>query len=173
VKVLKTGQAVKAGRCIFQRRARKDGTFILRIILPSGRGLHYLNARVETEIAHRQSDGEEYERDKLMYDGIGHGVGQIGKGNKWGSVYTYGGKITENVDQASSRDTFLNGMLLADGMGMNLVFHAHDEAVCEEENNPFAPGLSDLKFCMEQVPDWAVGLLLAAEGWEGKYYRKG
>jgi DNA polymerase len=173
VKVLKTGQTVKVGKCIFQRRARKDGTFILRIILPSGRGLHYINARVETEIARRQSDGEEYERDKIMYDGIGHGVGQIGKGNKWGSVYTYGGKITENGDQGFSRDVFTHGMILADEMGMNLVFHAHDEAVAEEDDDPFAPGLSDLKFCMEFVPEYAPGLLLAAEGWEGKVYKKG
>lgn len=172
VKVLKTGQTVKAGKFIFQRRSRKDGTFILRIVLPSGRGLHYMNARVETEIAHRQSDGEEYERNKLMYDGIGHGVGQIGKGNKWGGVYTYGGKITENGDQGFSRDVFLHGMTLADEIGMSLVFHAHDEAMCEEDDDPFAPGLADLKFCVEQVPAYAPGLLLAAEGWEGKVYKK-
>jgi DNA polymerase len=173
VKVLKTGQPIRAGKCIFQRRTRKDGTFILRIVLPSGRGLHYLNARVETEIAQRQSDGEDYERDKLMYDGVGHGVGQIGKGPKWGSVYTYGGKITENGDQGFSRDVFAHGMMLADEMGMFLVFHAHDEAVSEEDDSPFAPGLSDLEFCMEQVPEYAPGLLLAAEGFETKIYRKG
>jgi DNA polymerase len=174
VKVLKSGQPVRVEQIIFQRRTRKDGTFVLRIVLPSGRGLHYMNARVETEIAQRQSDGEEYERDKLMYDGVGHGVGQIGKGNKWGSVYTYGGKITENVDQASSRDVLVHGMTLADALGMQIVMHVHDEIVCEEDAaDPFAPGLADLQYCMTEVPEWAPGLLLAAEGWEGQVYKKG
>ena len=170
VKVLKTGQAVRVGEVVFQRRKRKDGTFILRIQLPSGRGLHYINARVETEVAHRRSDGEPYDRDKLLYDGIGHGVGQMVKG--WGQVYTYGGKLTENIDQASSRDVLVNGMFLADEMGMNIVAHVHDEIICEEDDDPFAPSIQDLKWCMEQTPKWAPGLLLAAEGWEGHYYKK-
>lgn len=170
VSVLKTGKTVKAGKCVFQRKARKDGTYILRIVLPSGRGLQYLNCRVETEIAQRQSDGEDYERDKIMYDGIGHGVGQIGKG--WGSVYTYGGKLTENIDQASSRDVLVEGMFLADKIGMNIVMHVHDEIVCEEDNDPFSPGKADLEWAMTQVPEWAPGLLLAAEGWEGVCYKK-
>lgn len=170
VKCLKTGQPVRVGVVIFQRRARKDGTFILRIQLPSGRGLHYLNARVETETAQRKSDGSDYEREKLYYDGLGHGVGQIQQG--WGKVYTYGGKITENIDQAISRDILLNGMFLAEEAGANVVMHAHDELVCEEDDDPFAFGLADLKFCMESVPAWAPGLLLGAEGYESKVYRK-
>jgi len=172
IQVLKTGKSVKVGKCIFQRKARKDGTYILRIILPSGRGLHYINARVETEIAQRKSDGEDYEREKLMYDGVGHGVGQIGKGNKWGSVYTYGGKITENVDQGSSRDVLLEGLFAADELGMDIVMHCHDEIVCEQDDDPFAPGIKDLIWAMTQVPDWAPGLILAAEGFEGKVYKK-
>lgn len=172
VKTLKTGQSTKAGFCVFQRKARKDGTFILRIQLPSGRGLHYLNCRVETEIAQRKSDGEDYERDKIMYDGIGHGVGQIGKGNQWGSVYTYGGKITENDDQGISRDLLLEALFLVDEMGGNIVMHCHDEPVCEEEDSPFAFGLTDLKHCMEITPKWAPGLVLGAEGFEGRTYRK-
>ena len=171
VKVLETGKAVKAGQVIFQRRARKDGTFILRIVLPSGRGLHYMNARIELEPAQKR-DGTTYERKKLMYDGIGHGVGQIGKGTDWGPVYTYGGKITENIDQAISRDVLLNGMFLADEAGANIVMHVHDEIVCEEEDNPFAFGIRDLRICMETVPEWGDGLLLAAEGYESQIYRK-
>jgi DNA polymerase len=170
IKVIKTGQPVRVGVVIFQRRMRKDGTFILRLLLPSGRGLSYMNARVETEIAQRKSDGGDYERDKVFYDGIGHGVGQLQQG--WGKVYTYGGKFCENDDQAISRDFLVNGMFLADEMGMTIVMHAHDEIVCEEDDGPFAPGLTDLKWAMESVPEWAPGLLLAAEGFEGRVYKK-
>lgn len=170
IKVLENGTAVRVGVVIFQRRKRLDGSFILRIQLPSGRGLHYINARIEVEVAQRKSDGEEYERKKIMYDGIGHGVGQIVQG--WGKVYTYGGKITENIDQAISRDILVNGMMLADEQEMNIVMHVHDEIVCEEDDDPFACGLSDLKRAMETTPEWAPGLLLAAEGYEGKFYKK-
>jgi DNA polymerase bacteriophage-type len=173
IKVLETGKTVKAGKVIFQRKARKDGTFILRIQLPSGRGLHYMNARIEKEIAYVLSDFlTPYEKKKLMYDGIGHGVGQINKQKKWDKVYTYGGKITENVDQAISRDVLLNGMFLADEANANIVMHCHDEIVCEEEDDAFAFSLPDLKRAMETTPNWAKGLLLGAEGYEGQVYRK-
>jgi DNA polymerase bacteriophage-type len=172
LRVLETGQPVKVGKMIFQRRARKDGTFILRIVLPSGRGLHYMNARVELETAQKKN-GETYERKKLMYAGVGHGVGQVGNKTGWSeSVYTYGGKITENADQAFSRDVLLNGMFLADEAGAQIVMHVHDEIVCEEDADPFAFSLTDLKHCMETVPEWAPGLMVAAEGYEGRVYKK-
>lgn len=171
VKVLKTGVATRVGVVIFQRRARKNGTFILRLVLPSGRALHYINARVRTETAQRKSDGGDYERDKLYYDGIGHGVGQLHTG--WGEVYTYGGKLCENGDQGLSREFMLNGMILADAIGMSIILHSHDEIATEEDDDPFAPGLTDLKHCMEANPVWAPDILLGAEGYEGKVYKKG
>lgn len=171
IKVLDTGKAVRVGQVIFQRRKRKNGQFILRIILPSGRGLHYINARVETEVKQSES-GKEYERSKLMYDGIGHGVGKIGKGQVWGPVYTYGGKLTENIDQAISRDLLANSMMLVDEAQAEIVMHVHDEIVVLGDKDPFSFGLADLKRIMETNPDWAPGLELGAEGWVGKVYRK-
>jgi len=80
---------VRVGCTIFDRKKRKNGQFIMRIQLPSGRFLHYINARVER----REFEGKDgpYERDSIIYDGIGHGVGMIDEG--WGPVYTYGGKL--------------------------------------------------------------------------------
>jgi DNA polymerase bacteriophage-type len=170
VKVLKTGQAVRVGVVLFQRRSRKNGQFILRMQFPSGRGIHYINARVETETKQRQSDGTDYERDVIMYDGIGHGVGQIQQG--WGPVKTYGGKEVENGDQGISREFLVHGMILADEIGMSIILHSHDEIACEEDDSPFAPGLNDLKHCMETNPYWASGIILAAEGYEGRVYKK-
>ena len=169
IKVLETGVAVRVGDVIFQRRARKDGTFMMRIQLPSGRGLHYVNARVEKETAQKQN-GETYEKKILFYDGIGHGVGQMVQG--WGRTKTYGGKITENIVQAVSRDILLEGMFSADDMGATISMHCHDEIVCEEENDPFAFSLADLKSGMETTPIWLPGMILGAEGYEGARYRK-
>lgn len=89
LKVLKSGGKVRVGFVTFDRKKRKDGTQILRILLPSGRHIHYLNARIEARKHFK--DGEEYEKDAILYDGIGHGVGKIAKG--WGAAYMYGGKF--------------------------------------------------------------------------------
>jgi len=134
--------------------------------------LHYLNARIETEIAVSKRTGKEYERKKVMYDGIGHGVGKIGKGGKWGKVYTYGGKFVENGDQGLSRDILVEGLFLADDAGAAIVMHTHDEIVCEEDDDPFAFGLAELKTIMCTTPEWAPGLIIGAEGFEGQVYKK-
>ena len=172
IKVLETGRAVRVGPIIFSRRARKDGSVILRIELPSGRGLHYLAARVQEETAYRKSDKSEYKKKLVIYDGIGHGVGKIGKGSAWGPVKTYGGKTTENVDQGLSRDVLVEGLLSADDAGATVIMHAHDEIVCEEYDDPFAFGIMDLKRIMESPIDWAPNLTLGAEGFETRCYRK-
>jgi len=170
IEVLREGGSVQAGFVTFDRLVKKDGKFILRIKLPSGRYLHYINARLEVEIK-KSAKGREYEQVKIKYSGIGHGVGQIVTG--WGDVYTYSGKLMENIVQAISRDILAYGMQLADNMGAKIVLHVHDEIGCESDaNDPFAFNLNDLQWCMSQTPDWAPGLLLRAEGYEEKHYKK-
>jgi len=78
----------------------------------------------------------------------------------------------ENAVQAISRDDLLNSMVLADEMGFHIVGMFHDEVMCEEDDDPWAPGLSDLIWAMTQVPDWANGLILGAEGFTSKVYKK-
>lgn len=163
--VVASGGKVRVGVIEFSRKAN-----ILRITLPSGRGLHYLNPRIEMRIF-KGRDGKEREKPGVFYDGIGHGAGKIGEG--WGPVYIYGGKFAENIVQAISRDLLLHGMLLADGMGGCIVHHAHDEIVTESEDDPFAFSLNDLHWCMTEPPDWAVNLPLAADGYTSQVYKKG
>jgi hypothetical protein len=57
-------------------------------------------------------------------------------------------------------------------MGFHIVGMFHDEVMCEEDDDPWAPGLSDLVWAMTQVPDWANGLILGAEGFTSKVYKK-
>ena len=154
----------------FSRVKRKDGTFLLRIKLPSGRYLHYLNARVTSDIKKSKRTGKEYTKHSIFYDGIGHGVGATTHKIGWAPVYSYGGKLAENVTQAVSRDILAHGMRLADEIGMTIVGHVHDEIVCEEEKDGF--GLLDLKSCMSETPVWAPGLPLSADGYESKVYKK-
>jgi DNA polymerase len=168
--VIENGKPIRVGPLVFTRRSRENETVVLRIQLPSGRGLHYMNAKVRKAVK-KGRDNKEYETREIIYDGIGHGVGKIQQG--WGEVKTYGGKICENVVQAISRDVLVNGMMLADQMGAEIVMHVHDEIVVVSEDTPFSFSLADLQWCMTQIPDWAPGLPLAAEGYSGKIYKKG
>lgn len=171
LEVLKRGGRVKTNFVEFSRIKRKDGTYILRITLPSGRGIHYVNARIEPQQKEGRG-GQPYERDAIVYDGVGHGVGKTMNG--WGKTYSYGGKICENIVQAIARDVLLHSMIRADEMGAEIFLHAHDEiGTLINEDDPFGFGPSDLQAAMCETPSWAPGLPLHAEGYVSKIYRKG
>lgn len=146
------------------RKRRKDGSFILRIHLPSGRCLHYLNASLE--ITKHEGERGPYTKENFTYDGIDQ-VTRI-----WGMVRSHGGKIVENIVQAISRDVLADAMVVADDLGFEIVGHCHDEIITLTYDNQNL-GLVDLRWVMCQTPDWAPGLILNAEGYEGYVYRKG
>ena len=89
---------------------------------------------------------------------------------KWVTVNTYGGKLTENADQAISRDIMAHGMLNLDTHDIAPIMTVHDEDVSE-----IPEGEQDLEKYINyicELPDWAEGLPLKAEGWVGYRYRK-
>lgn len=163
----------------FSRITMADGGYMVRMQLPSGRALHYLNATIDQETRTGKKSGRPYTVEVLHYDGVEHSATQgadgknIKRHHKWGRVKTYGGKLAENAVQAISRDDLLNSMFLADEMGFHIWGLFHDEIAVEEEDDIFAPGLNDLVWCMVQIPDWAPGLLNGAEGYTSKVYKKG
>jgi DNA polymerase len=171
----------KGKQCVleFQRIAMKNNGWMIRIVLPSGRGLHYMNATIEAENRVSKKTGKPYTAHTIMYDGVEHSATEDASGArkkkhmKWGRVKTYGGKICENVIQAMSRDDLLNGMFEADDMGFHIWGLFHDELATEEDDDVFT-GLTvqDLIYCMTLIPWWAPGLLLGAEGWEDYVYHK-
>jgi DNA polymerase len=132
-------------------KARRDGAW-LRVRLPSGRYLCYLQPKVA-------DDGT------ISYMGVNQYTRQ------WARIKTYGGKIIENADQASSRDVLGHSMPLAEAAGYPIVLTVHDELLTEPEDSPAynAAGLGEI---MSTVPPWAKGLPLAAAGFEAYRYRK-
>jgi DNA polymerase len=128
---------------------------------------HTYNARVETVLF------GDREKDTIVYDGIGHGVGATTDKIVWGTVHTRGAKLVENGDQAISRDAELYGMMEADKRNLPIILHVHDEVGAEVEDDPFSPGLEDLVECLSTSPSWGPDLPLAAEGFTSKVYRKG
>lgn len=152
---------------------------IMRMQLPSGRYLHYLNCRIVREIVKGKNGKEDWMSDQIYYDGVEHSAveegGKVSKGAvKWGQTKTYGGKLTENAVQAFARDLLWYGARLARDMGFNIYGTFHDEiAALVNNRKPGAPGIEDLLWCMRQSPWWASKMILGAAGWEGYYYKKG
>jgi DNA polymerase len=127
----------------------KDGW--LRIKLPSGRYLSYPNATIE--------DG------RITFDGTNQYT------RKWERVETYGGKLVENIVQAVARDVFMTGMVGAEKLGYEVCIRVHDELITEvPDTDEYSVG--QLAGAMSTNPSWAVGLPLAAAGFETHRYKK-
>lgn len=94
-------------------------------------------------------------------------IGYWGWQNNWVHLETYGGKLTENLVQAVSRDLLVNAMLRLDER-YNIVMHVHDEVIIEHDND----ALEDVIEVMTQGEDWTAGLPLDADGFVCDYYRK-
>lgn len=168
ISVIVKGGSREIGPINLRRRKRTNGEYVLIIELPSGRCLHYMNARVQIKIYEGYNGA--YEKPAIIYDGIGHGVGKVNDG--WGMVYTYGGKLTENIVQAIARDVLLHGMIDADKKGAEIILHVHDEIVALVESDASKFQYKDLKESMEKCPWWAEGLPLKADGETVMYYQK-
>jgi DNA polymerase len=131
-------------------KARRDGAW-LRIRLPSGRYLCYINPKVED--------------DQITYFGINQYTRQ------WGPIKTYGGKLVENATQAFARDILAYNMPAVEAAGYEIVLSVHDELLTETPDSP-EYNHEKLSEMMAAAPSWAKGIPLAAAGFECERYRK-
>jgi len=89
---------------------------------------------------------------------------------QWVRQKTYGGKLTENIVQAIARDLMAEGMLRVEAAGYPVVMSVHDELVSEV---PIGFGsVEEYENIMSEIPDWAQGCPVAAEGWKDLRYKK-
>jgi len=91
----------------------------------------------------------------------------IYKGGKWDRVGTWGGKLAENITQATSRDVMAEAMLKLDVLGFELLLSVHDELVAKDNGR-----VEDFKTAMTTVPVWATGLPVDVEIFQSRRYRK-
>lgn len=89
-----------------------------------------------------------------------------------GVEYTYGGKLTENLIQATCRELLARAMVLAEQVGLRPVLSVHDELVCEVPEAEADDALALLEDVMCDLPDWAAGFPIGAEGFVARRYRK-
>lgn len=138
----------------------------LAILLPSGRRLFYPECKIKTKsIKGRECSVITYMGTDLT--------------GKWSELDTYGGKLTENLTQAVSRDILVYGMqTIRDRYPeVDIAGHIHDETVNEVPVDDFGEPVVSLKeICqaMASTPEWAepFGIPLNAEGFISNYYKK-
>lgn len=132
---------------------------VLYCKLPSGRKLAY-NAP-EVTITDKPWGGEGY---SLSY------MGTDPKTKQWVRQASYGGMLVENITQAIARDLMAEAMLRLEDANYNVVLTVHDEVISEIHDTVG----SVEQFCqiMSELPAWAAGCPVKAEGWRGKRYKK-
>lgn len=82
---------------------------------------------------------------------------------------TYGGKMTENIVQAIARDCLAETLRRIDQLGLQVVFHVHDEVIIDAPVDVTVERICGLM--AEPIP-WAPGLILKGAGFESDYYMK-
>ena len=90
---------------------------------------------------------------------------------QWKRLGTHGGTLVENYDQASSRDLLAEAMLRVDAdERFGLLLSIHDEVIAEAPIGTCS--LKEFETMTSEVPKWAPGMPIAAEGWIGPRLRK-
>lgn len=127
------------------------------VTLPSGRKMTYEHVKCERRIV---PDPEtRLPKSRSVYT--------AGIGNK--RVITYGGKIVENITQATAREIFGEQIVRMDDRGLPSLFTVHDEGVFECDQ-----GISkqDIEHEMSFCPTWLEGCPINAEAKEVPHYLK-
>lgn len=137
----------------------------LIITLLSGRELTYHDARLTPSTRDHHAPGEL----SITYWtwNTNPKYGPMG----WVIMSTYGGKLTENIDQAVSHDILRYAITNLRAAGYPTVLHVYDEIICEI---PHGTGsLAEFERIMATMPPWAADWpIRATGGWRGHRYRK-
>lgn len=125
--------------------------------LPSGRCIVYYDAKLKT-IRNRTS---------IIYQGTAQET------QRWEHIETYGGKLVENITQATARDCLGEAIRLLYKAGFLPAFHVHDEVVVEVKKKSLEEAEESIREIMElKGVEWTEGLILNADSYHTPYYMK-
>lgn len=130
---------------------------ILWMTLPSGRRIAYWDAQYQPS---RWKKGQKC----VSYMGVDQ------KTKKWARIETWGGKLVENLIQATARDCLRDKMLALDEAGYDIRAHVHDEVIITEPIG--ARSVEDVGKIMGAPLPWAEGLPLRGDGYDCPFYQK-
>lgn len=130
------------------------GQSFLTVQLPSGRKLFYPKPFLQEN---------RFGRMAIHYYTVGQQT------RKWEVDSTYGGKMTENIVQAIARDCLAETLQRIGRLGLQVVFHVHDEVIIDA---PMDVTVDQICGLMAEPIPWAPGLILKGAGFESNYYMK-
>lgn len=128
---------------------------ILFVGLPSGRRIAYVKPQIGTN---------KFDRPAITYMGMNQ------TSNKWERLETWGGKLTENIVQAFSRDCLAESIIRLEQRGFEVNFHVHDEVILDVPEG--VSSAEEVSAIMCEPVAWADGLPLNADGYECNFYMK-
>lgn len=131
----------------------RDGVLFAK--LPSGRKIAYWGARIR----------EGQYGPEVVYQGVDQET------HKWGWSKTYGGKLVENVVQATARDCLAEKLLEVTKRGYEVVAHVHDEMIVDAPRSR-EDAAAEIDSLMAVPIDWAPGLPLKGGTYECDFYQK-
>lgn len=148
----------------FKFHLTPDKSFLV-MVLPCKRRLYYPNPQLK-----KTTTPWGAEKDQVTYAGTDPYTRQ------WVRLDTYGGKLVENAVQATARDLLAEAMIRVDRAGLEIVLTVHDEIVCDVPadrcDGDYAAALAELEQIMCEVPVWAEGCPVAAEGYHYDRFKK-
>jgi DNA polymerase len=148
--------------CLNDRVRFKSTGGWLWLKLPSGRRLAYCQPKIVEKPAPWDKT--------LMLEGV-EAWSVNSKTRKWSKRSLYGGLLMENIVQATARDIMADAMLRAEKGGVYLpLLSVHDEVVSEAPEG--RADLKEFEKLLCDLPAWARGCPIKADGWLGPRYRK-
>lgn len=145
------------GKHISVKHSRTNRGVTMHVRLPSGRSLNYHGLKWQRYRVEDPNTKKMVSKEGWTYLNPG-GHGYIG---------TYGGRLTENVVQATARDIMAEAMIALENKGIPVVGTVHDELILEGEHE-----LSLIESIMCAPPSWAEGMPISAEGGHLRRYSK-
>lgn len=89
----------------------------------------------------------------------------------WIRMDTWGGRLVENIVQATARDILRRATINLEAAGYPIVLHVYDEIVAEVPEG--FGSVEEFERIMSTMPEFAFGWPVRAQGgWRGKRYRK-
>lgn len=160
IRVIKHGVKIKLCRCTWE--LIHSPIRALRITLPSGKMLHFVNPTVSPGPAPWNT---KQIIDKIYYYGISS------KTHQWGKIETHGASLLETITQAVAAELLKATLLELERRKMPVIFHVHDEPIAMVKKSKAQKALQVMTQVMESPPAWCQAPIKA----EGKImfrYRK-
>lgn len=157
IDTIKSGTSHTINGRIRSHLVSSGGITYLQLELPNKRSIYYCEPHMTVNRFGNESIGF-------------YGKNQVT--GKWEKQETYSGKIAENITQSVARDLLAESIERLEANGFEILFHIHDEVVIDYSGGDADEALEKVYALMSEVPKWAKGLPMAADGWVGAYFKK-